>query len=181
MYEVSWYAILNDSRQPIRGKCSALCLCGGASFDCWEIYDATAETNKLTSTLTQKQSQCARQPCRPNPSMQTMKGQVVIRPSQALNIIMRHCEPRWHGYRCFPLPSVFLWGQRNDELFFYSLAQHDTLSSPDGPHRDSVSRLVCCWAACAGQWNITHTLELSFTRWKPTATNAGHDFFLPMN
>lgn len=86
-----------------------------------------------------------------------MKGQVVICASLVLNIIMRHCEPRWHGCRCFPLPSVFLWGQRDDELFFCNLAQHDTFSSPDGPHRDSVSRLVCCWAACAGQWNITHT------------------------
>lgn len=105
-----------------------------------------------------------------------MKGQVVIRPSLALNIIMRHCEPRWHGCRGFPLPSVFLWGQRDDELFFCNLAQHDTFSSPDGPHRDSVSRLVCCWAACAGQWNITHTLGLSFTWWKPAATNH-HDFF----
>lgn len=105
-----------------------------------------------------------------------MKGQVVIRPSLALNIIMRHCEPRWHGCRGFPLPSVFLWGQRDDELFFCNLAQHDTFSSPDGPHRDSVSRLVCCWAACAGQWNITHTLGLGFTWWKPAATNH-HDFF----
>lgn len=110
-----------------------------------------------------------------------MKGQVVIRPSLALNIIMRHCEPRWHGCRGFPLPSVFLWGQRDDELFFCNLAQHDTFSSPDGPHRDSVSRLVCCWAACAGQWNITHTLGLGFTWWKPAAANHHDFFFFSMN
>lgn len=85
-----------------------LCLGGGASVDCWEINDATAKPHKLTPTLKQNRSQCARRPHRPKPSAQTMKGQVVIRPSLVLNIIMRHCEPCWHGCRCFPLPSVFL-------------------------------------------------------------------------
>lgn len=80
-----------------------------------------------------------------------------------------------------PLSSVFLWGQSDDELFFCSLAQHDTFSSPDGPHRDSVARPVCCWAASTGQSNITHTLGLSFTWWKPAATNVGQGFFPPRN
>lgn len=156
-----------------------LCLGGGASVDCWEINDATAKPHKLTPTLKQNRSQCARRPHRPKPSVQTMKGQVVIRPSLVLNIIMRHCEPCWHGCRCFPLPSVFLWGQLDDELFFCSLAQHDTFNSPDGPHHDSVSRLVCCWAACTGQWNIIHTLELGFTWWKISSHQHRTWFFFP--
>lgn len=117
-----------------------------------------------------------------------MRGQVVNRPSLVLNIIMRHCGPCWHGCRCFPLPSVFLWGQLDDELFFCSLAQHDTFNSPDGPHHDSVSRLVCCWAACTGQWNIITAVELGLTRWKISSSKAARSwvvffgfclFFLP--
>lgn len=174
MHEVSRYATSNDTCQPIRKKYSPLWLLTAGRF-----MMLLQNQNKSEPTPTQKQSRCGRQLCWPKPSARTMRGQVVIGPSQVLNIIMRHCDRRWHGCRCFPLPSVFLRGQRDDELFFCSLAQHDTFSSPDGPHRDSVSRLVCCWAACAGQWNITHTLELSFTWRKPAATNTGHHFFFP--
>lgn len=136
-------------------------------FNCWEINDATVKLNKLNLTLMQKQSQCVRTPI----SVQTMKSQVVIHPSQVIHIIMMDCERRWLGCRCLPLPPVFLGGQSDDELFFCSLAQRDTFSSPDGPHRDSLSRLVCCLVASAGRWNITHTSELSLTWRTPAATN----------
>lgn len=163
MYQISWWNVNWHLQASQKEKCPLHCRCGGAIVDCWEINDTTATPNTLTSALKQNQGQGTRGLCRPNRGMSTVKGQVVIRPSLVFNIIMRHCGPCWHGCCCFPLPSVFLWGQHDDELFFCSLAQHDTYSSPDGPHRDSVSRLVCCWAAFVGQWNITHTLKLSFT------------------
>jgi len=104
MRAMSWFVIINDTSWPIREKNSQ----SAPVFNCWEINDATVKPNKLNSTLTQIQSQCVRQPCPPALSMSTMKRQVVIHSSQVLDIIMRDCEPLWHGYRCFPLPSVFL-------------------------------------------------------------------------
>lgn len=135
----------------------------------WEINGATVKLSKLNLTLMQKQSQSAI-------SVQTMKRQVVIHPSQVIHIIMMDCERRWLARRRPPLPPVFLRGQSDDELFFCSLAQHDTFSSPDGPHRDSLSRLVCCLVASAGQWNITRTSEPSLTWRTPAAANKRQPF-----
>lgn len=101
--------------------------------------------------------------------------------SQVPHIVMTHCAHST-GMTAIALFCLLSASEGStDELFFCSLAQHDTLSSPDGPHRDGVHHHVCCWAACVGQCNITHTIGAVWLsrKEKNTAATSTEQNFVP--